>query len=407
MNASIVTVGTEILVGSILNTHAKFISEKLNDLGVHVNYHISVRDDMEQLKKNITDQISLSDIVIICGGLGPTADDLTKEALSESINKKIILDEFQHEKLLKRFKESNRPMTENNLKQAMVIEDAIILDNMWGIAPGEFIEYNDKKIFLFPGPPKELEPMVEEYLADYIHDENEIVIRSLNVASLGESVVEDRLRKLNLETSNITLNTFARFYDTEIKIIAEGTNREVLENEVQIVVQKLYVEFGSLLYSEGDVPLNMVLVNKLIEKNIKISFAESITGGLLARNLITVPSASKVIQESYVTYSNSVKNKVLGVKTTTLNEFGAVSKETALEMAKGLKNITKADVCVSTTGEAGPVPSEKDKGLCYVCYYFDENNYSVEEYHFRGNRMEIQQRLADTAILNLILKLGR
>lgn len=405
MKASIITVGTEILVGSILNTHAEYISNRLNDLGVHVDYHISVRDNLEQIEDIIKEQLNKVDILFLCGGLGPTADDMTKEAVSNVIGRSIILDEVQHKKLLKRFKESKFKMTENNLKQAMVIENSTILDNKWGIAPGEIIEYDNKKIFLLPGPPKELRPMVDEYLKDYIIDDNEVVIRSLNVAGLGESVVEDKIRKLNLETENISINTFAKFYDTEVKIIAEGKDRNSLIEKVDLIVSKLYDTFGTNIYSEGKITLNESLVKLLKEKEFKISFAESITGGLLASQITSISGASSVLNESYITYSNDVKSKILGVNEDTLNNYGVVSKETAYEMAKGLKNLTNSDICVATTGEAGPNPSEKEIGLNYICYYFDENNYKVVEHKFRGTRNEIQRRVCDTAILDIILML--
>lgn len=407
MIASIITVGTEILIGSILNTHAQYISEKLNDLGVHVSYHISVRDDFNELKQVINEQINLVDIVLICGGLGPTADDMTKEALSDIIHKKIIIDSDQHKKLIDRFKNLNRPMTENNIKQVMVLEESQILENHWGIAPGEYIEYENTKIFLFPGPPKELRPMIDEYLKDFIIDKNQVLIRSLNVASLGESRVEDKIRKLDLEKDNISINTFARFYDTEIKIIAEGQNKEDLDNEIGQIVEKLYIEFGDYLYSEGNKNLSDTLVEKLKNNNLKISFAESITGGLLSSKITSVPGASEVMEESYITYSNAAKNKVLNVNYDVIEKNGVVSEAVAYEMAKGLKHITNSEICISTTGEAGPNPMEKEVGLCYVCYYFDENNYTIEKYNFKGKRKDIQERLADTVMLNLILKIGR
>lgn len=407
MRASIITVGTEIIVGSIINTHSQYISKKLNELGVHVSYHISVRDDYDEMKKTILSQLKEVDYIFLCGGLGPTDDDITKEVLADVIGKDIICDKAQYEKLLKRFESLNRPMTNNNIKQAMVIDGSTILDNKWGIAPGEYLDINSKKIFLFPGPPKELVPMVDTYLKGLIDTNDNVLIKSLNIASLGESNVESRLRKLNLESKNISINTFARYFDTEVKIIAEGDDKKSLESEVKRITDKLYEEFGKFLYSEDDMSLSQVLVQKLRDNNLKISFAESITGGLLANKLISIPNASEVITESYITYSNKVKNKVLGVSDKILDTYGAVSKEVALEMARGLKELTNSDICITTTGEAGPIPSEKQVGLCYVCYYWNEDNYEIKEYYFSGSRTDIQQRVADTAILNTIITLWR
>lgn len=167
----------------------------------------------------------------------------------------------------------------------------------------------------------------------------------------------------------------------------------------------MYDTFGANIYSEGKITLNESLVKLLKEKEFKISFAESITGGLLASQITNISGASDVLSESYITYSNYAKTKILGVKENTLNNYGVVSKEVAYEMAKGLKALTGSDVCISTTGEAGPNPNEKEVGLNYICYYFDEDKYNVVEHKFKGTRNEIQKRVCDTAILDIILML--
>lgn len=406
MKAGIITIGTEILIGSIVDTNSKYLSEKLSELGVHVSHQLSIRDDFRELSIEIQDMIRKVDVLFLCGGLGPTEDDMTKEALADVLNKNLVLDDVQYEKLVDRFNKLKRPMTSNNKKQAYVIEGSKILDNKWGTAPGEIIEYGNKKIFLFPGPPKEFEPMVDYYLKDNIAENNEIIVKSLNITGLGESSVEETIRHLKLENNEISINTFAHFYDTEIKIIAEGTDKEHLVYQVREIVKKLHITFGEHLYSENNTKPKEVLVKKLTEKNLKISFAESITGGLLSSKLTSVNGASKILKNSIVSYSNESKHKILGVSNSTLKKFGAVSEETALEMAKGLYNLGLCDIAVATTGEAGPTSSEKEVGTVFICYYY-KDFYEIKEHFFKGSRNEIQERVSDTVITHLLLNLDK
>ncbi|RVU54164.1 competence/damage-inducible protein A [Anaerosphaera multitolerans] len=406
MNAGIITIGTELLIGSVLDTNSKYLSEKLSEIGVHVSYQLSLRDDFIELSTQIKYLLGKVDILFLCGGLGPTEDDITKEALAEVIDKKLVLDEYQYKKMLDRFSKLKKIMSPNNKKQAYVIEGSKVLDNKWGTAPGEVIEYNDKKIFLFPGPPKEFEPMINYYLKSNIKENNGIVLKSLNITGLGESTIEEIIRNLNLEKEHISINTFAHFYDTEIKIIAEGLDEHSLNVEVNNIVSKLYSTFGNFLYSEGEVKPKEALVRKLIEKNLTIGFAESITGGLLSSKLTSVKNASKVLKNSIISYSNESKVQVLKVSEDTLNNFGAVSYETSIEMAEGLYNMGLCDIAVSITGEAGPNPSEKEIGTVFVCYYY-KNYFEVKEYLFSGNRTEIQERAADAVITHLLLNIDK
>ncbi|MGO1579822.1 MAG: competence/damage-inducible protein A [Peptoniphilaceae bacterium] len=406
MKAAIITVGTEILIGSILNTNSKYLSNCLSEIGIHVAYHVSVRDNYLELQDEIEYLLDRVDILFLCGGLGPTKDDMTKEALAEALGLDLILDQSQYNKLINNFKKLKRTMTKNNIKQAVVIKGSKILENNWGTAPGEIIEYKNKKIILLPGPPKEFEPMVDLYLKNYLKNDNEIIIKSLNIAGLGESKVEDMIRSLNIEEDDISLNTFAHFYDTEIKIIAEGKNKIELSSKVNQKIEVLKNIFKGYLYAEDNKPINEVLIDLLKEKNKVISFAESVTGGLISSKITSVAGASNVFKNAIISYSNEAKNKILNVDLKTLNDFGAVSKETALEMAKGLKDLELCDIAVSITGEAGPVKSEKEIGTVFVCYYYSEDNYEIKEYHFNGTRNQIQERISNTIMSHLIFNLG-
>lgn len=407
MKAEIITVGTELLIGSILNTNAKFLSERLIDLGVDVVRQVSVADDMNSIIKELNISMNEADLIFLCGGLGPTNDDLTREALAKFLNKKIYIDKDAKEKLVLRFEKINKKMTDNNIKQVSLIDGSKKLDNNWGLALGEVNDYNGKKIFLFPGPPKEFEPMVDAYLAQNIHENQKIIVRSLNVIGLGESLTEDRIRKLNLENKYISINTFAHFTQTEIKLIAKGEDYEYISNIMSNSIEKLYDEFKDHIYSDNNQSVEEVLVKRLMDKNLTISFAESITGGLLAASITDVAGSSKILSSSYVTYSNDSKIKNLGVKKETLDKYGAISEQTALEMARGLKNKTNSSVCVSTTGEAGPEPSETDIGNVFICIYFSEDNYQLKHFYFPGNRERVRNRTVSQVLSNLLYLINK
>ncbi|MDK8282156.1 MAG: competence/damage-inducible protein A [Peptoniphilus lacrimalis] len=407
MKAEIITVGTELLIGSILNTNAKFLSERLIDLGVDVVRQVSVADDMNSIIKELNISMNEADLIFLCGGLGPTNDDLTREALAKFLNKKIYIDKDAKEKLVLRFEKINKKMTDNNIKQVSLIEGSKKLDNNWGLALGEVNDYNGKKIFLFPGPPKEFEPMVDAYLAQNIHENQKIIVRSLNVIGLGESLTEDRIRKLNLENKYISINTFAHFTQTEIKLIAKGDDYEYISNIMSNSIEKLYDEFKDHIYSDNNQSVEEVLVKRLMDKNLTISFAESITGGLLAASITDLAGSSKILSSSYVTYSNDSKIKNLGVRKETLDKYGAISEQTALEMARGLKNKTNSSVCVSTTGEAGPEPSETDIGNVFICIYFSEDNYQLKHFYFPGNRERVRNRTVSQVLSNLLYLINK
>lgn len=407
MKAEIITLGTELLIGSILNTNAKFLSERLIDLGVDVVRQVSVADDMNSIIKELNISMNEADLIFLCGGLGPTNDDLTREALAKFLNKKIYIDKDAKEKLVLRFEKINKKMTDNNIKQVSLIEGSKKLDNNWGLALGEVNDYNGKKIFLFPGPPKEFEPMVDAYLAQNIHENQKIIVRSLNVIGLGESLTEDRIRKLNLENKYISINTFAHFTQTEIKLIAKGEDYEYISNIMSNSIEKLYDEFKDHIYSDNNQSVEEVLVKRLRDKNLTISFAESITGGLLAASITDVAGSSKILSSSYVTYSNDSKIKNLGVRKETLDKYGAISEQTALEMACGLKNKTNSSVCVSTTGEAGPEPSETDIGNVFICIYFSEDNYQLKHFYFPGNRERVRNRTVSQVLSNLLYLINK
>ncbi|MFQ9967033.1 MAG: competence/damage-inducible protein A [Peptoniphilus sp.] len=407
MKASILTIGKEILIGSILNTNSKYISEKLTDMGIDVIRQVSVDDGLDEIVEELNYISKSSDLIIISGGLGPTDDDLTRDAVAKFLNRNVYLDQDEKIKMEERFNRLGRTMTPNNLKQVMLIEGSEKIDNLWGVALGEFIEFNNKKIILLPGPPNEMEPMLDYYIANKSFTSDNIIIKSIAIIGLGESIIEDRIRHMEFNDKSISINTFAHGTYTEVKIIGKNSDKDKLISSIEETVNSLYREFKTHIYSENNEDVAKQIVDILIKNNLKISFAESITGGMLASAITDISGASKVIESSYVTYSNDSKNKNLNVSKETLKEFGAISENTAYEMAKGVKEKSLANIGVSTTGEAGPNSSETEVGNVFTCIYFGEDNYYTKHYFFSGDRNKIRRSTVNRVLSHILYLLRK
>ena len=301
MKASILTIGKEILIGSILNSNSKYISEKLTDIGIEIIRQVSVDDNLDEIVRELNYCTKNSDLIIISGGLGPTEDDITKEAVAKFLNRPIYVDEEEKLKMENRFSKYRSTMTPNNLKQVMLIEGSEKIENNWGVALGESIEFEGKKIILLPGPPNEMEPMLDFYLSNKSFTEDNIIVKSVDIIGLGESIIEDRIRKMNFDR-NVSINTFAHGTYTEVKIIGKDKEKDILTTSIQKVVESLYSEFNTHVYSENNEDVSEQIVRILRKNNLKISFAESITGGMLSSAITDISGASKVMETSFVTY---------------------------------------------------------------------------------------------------------
>lgn len=407
MKAAVITVGTELLIGSILNTNSKYVSQKLTDLGVDVSKQVTVDDNMNDIINELTFISKKCDLILLTGGLGPTNDDITRESLAKFLGRRIYLDEEEKLLLEERYRNNKQVMPENNYKQVCLIEGSNKLKNNWGAALGEWIIQDDVTYIVMPGPPGEFEPMVDAYLPKIVKSEENIIIKSLDVIGLGEARVERMIRALNIENDNVSINTFAHQGYTEIKIIGKSNDFSFVSKSIEVVEETLYSEFRDHIYSDKNLEISNVLVEKLTQNNLTIAFAESITGGKLASSITDVAGSSKVISSSYVTYSNDSKHMNLNVKRKTLDEYGAVSRQTAYEMAKGLKEKTGADICVSTTGEAGPIPAEKEVGTVYSCIYFNDDKYFTKEYFFNGDRDKIRNRTVNSVLSQILFLVNR
>lgn len=400
MNAEILAVGTEILLGDIVNTNAQYIAQGLAELGIDVFYQTVVGDNPDRMKTAMNIAFERADIIITTGGLGPTGDDLTKEIGAEYFGRKLILDEKALDRIKKFFDKMKRPMTDNNVKQAMVPVNSTVMYNENGTAPGIIIEDNNKILIMMPGPPKEMKPMFSKQVKPYLASKQNhtLVSRTLRIAGVGESAMESMVRDMIDRQSNPTIAPYAKDTESILRITASAKTTEEAEKIIEPIAEEIYRRFGDSVYAEGETSIQETVAKILIDKKVTIAVAESCTGGLVAAKLIEYPGISEVLLEGAVTYSNEAKKRRLGVKGETLSAYGAVSAETAAEMAKGIAMTSGADIGVSTTGVAGPGPSEgKPEGLVYVGVYMGGKSY-VKELHLAGKRNVIRERAAYSAL---------
>ncbi|AEB29378.1 competence damage-inducible protein A [Carnobacterium sp. 17-4] len=391
MNAEIIAVGTELLMGQVVNTNASFLSRELSLLGLDVYHQVVVGDNPKRLLEAIQVAEQRSDLVILSGGLGPTKDDITKQVLAEHLNKKLILDMSTMEKISSYFKNSKRVMTENNRLQAMVIEGSTVLKNETGLAAGMFLKQDKQAFLLLPGPPSELEPMfikeVRPLLMDGRPNENHLVSRILRFFGIGESQLAAELDDLIEEQKNPTLATYAGKHEVTLRLTANGTTEEacqLLLDKMEAIIQQ---RIGGYFYGYGeDRRLVNVVTDLLNEQNLTLTAAESLTGGAFQNLITSVSGASNYFKGGIVTYSNEAKTTILGVAKRSIEEFGVVSAECAIEMAKKAQGMFDTDLAISFTGVAGPDKLDnKEVGTVWIGIATKETTFA-KEYHFGKGR---------------------
>lgn len=402
MIVEIISVGTEILLGNIVNTNAAYLSEKCAGIGLSCYYQDVVGDNEERLENVLHTALSRADVLLLSGGLGPTQDDLTKEVAAKVLGRNLYLHEPSKEAIAAFFKSRGMEATENNWKQAMMPEGCIVVDNPNGTAPGVIIEDNGKHVVLMPGPPNELVPMFENSILPYLVtlEPGIIYSQTVKICGVGESKVESMVEDLINAQSNPTIATYAKTGEVHLRVTARAEDEKEAKKLVKPLVKELKGRFGNNVYTtQEDVTLEKAVVDLLLANNLTVSTVESCTGGMLAARLINVPGVSEVFKTGYITYSNKSKRKILGIKKSTLEKHGAVSPEVAKEMAKGASLFAKADVTVGVTGVAGPDggSDEKPIGLVYIaCSVCGRTN--VRECHFSGNRMKIRESSVSAAL---------
>lgn len=408
MKAEIITVGTEILLGDILNTNCRYLSRELAAMGIEMYYQITVGDNEERLLKTLEESLNRSDIVICTGGLGPTEDDITKEVCAKYFGYELGLHKQSLDAMIERFKHMNRVPTKNNEKQAYFPKEAYILKNDNGTAPGCIMEKEGKMIVVLPGPPKEMESMFENYVKPYLSKLTDDVIESevLRIIGVGESKVENDILDIIDSQTNPTIATYAKGYECTLRITAKAKSVEEAKELIKPMSDEMKRRFGQSLYATGETSIEEVVAKMLVENNLKIAVAESCTGGMVSASLINYPGISSVFMEGCVTYSNEAKMKSLGVKKETLDVYGAVSDNCAKEMASGVAARYNTNVGIATTGIAGPGggTDEKPVGLVYFGIYIN-GKVITKKYVFNGDRQGIRERATRTILNDLRLEL--
>lgn len=402
MVVELISVGTEILLGNIVNTNAAYLAEQCAGLGLSCYYQTVVGDNAERLQGTLQMALERSDIVILGGGLGPTQDDLTKEVTAKVLGLKLVEDIHSRERIQEYLETRGLVVTENNWKQALAPEGAIVIDNENGTAPGLIIEKNNKRVILLPGPPNELRPMFEKSIYPYLNELQPGVIysKTVKICGVGESIAETMIEDLIAGQSNPTIATYAKTGEVHLRVTAKADSEKEARKLVKPMVKELKGRFGNSIYTtDTEVTLEKAVIDLLVANHLTVSTAESCTGGLVSARLINVPGASEVFKAGYVSYSNKIKRKLIGVKRSSLEKHGAVSSIVAKEMAKGAAMLSKADVVVSITGIAGPDggSAEKPVGLVYIgCQVKGE--VTVKEYHFKGDRNKIREASVSAAL---------
>lgn len=397
MVVELISVGTELLLGNIVNTNAAYLSEKCAELGMSLYYEVTVGDNPERLLEAVTTAYNRSDIVILTGGLGPTKDDLTKETVAKALNLSLVEDPHTRERIEEYFKRSiYKQITNNNWKQAEIIEGCKVVDNNNGTAPGLIVETKEgKRVILLPGPPNEMIPMFENDIFGYLNKIRPHVIFSkmVKISGMGESLVETDITDLIEAQSNPTIAPYAKCGEVHLRVTASAPTVCEAEKLVEPVVKELKERFKENIYTTDEAEtLEQAVIKLLKENDLTLATAESCTGGLFTGRIVNVAGASDVLKEGFITYSNKAKRKNLDVSKNTLAKYGAVSEQCAKEMAKGAAINTDSDVAIAITGIAGPDggTEEKPVGLVYIgC--FVNGKVTVKEFNFKGNRQKVRE----------------
>ncbi|MGG5252878.1 competence/damage-inducible protein A [Neobacillus sp. SM06] len=391
MAAEIIAVGSELLLGQIVNTNARFLSQHLASLGVDVFYHTVVGDNSSRLQSAIEMAEKRSDLILFTGGLGPTKDDLTKETIARHLHKELVMDEEAMRSIEAYFKKTNRPMTENNRKQALVLADSQVLPNDHGMAPGMMLSVKEHTYMLLPGPPKEMQPMFLHYgmaaLSQELNLHEKIVSRVLRFFGIGESALETEIEDLIDKQTNPTIAPLAADGEVTLRLTAKHQDENLAKQMLDETEQEIRSRVGQYLYGYDHTSLIRELVRMLKEQNYTIAAAESLTGGLFQAEMTSIPGTSVFLKGGVVCYTNESKRKLLNVKEETLEAFGAVSEQCASELAENVATLLNADIGISFTGVAGPTEAEgKPVGTVYIGISFRGKPAVVEKLALAGTR---------------------
>lgn len=400
----LISVGTEILLGDILNTDAQYLSIELAKLGISVIHQSTVGDNRERLLAQLDEAAKRSDIIILSGGLGPTPDDLTKEVCCEFFGKEMFLHEPTVEKIKKYFSSKGIEMAQNNLKQAMLPKDCVIFPNDNGTAPGMAIEKDGVHILVLPGPPRELKPMFQNCAVPYLMQFSDRIIVSHNIRTfgIGESSMAERVNDL-FDARNPTVAPYAKDGEALLRVTAMAMTKEDAESLCEPVIEEIKKRLDAYVYGVDYNCIEEAVVEMLKEHHLKVATAESCTGGLIAKRITDVPGASEVFECGIISYANEIKHKFLGVSEDDLNKYGAVSEPVAKQMAQGALKVSGADIAVSVTGIAGPDSDStcKPVGLVYIGLA-DKENVWVREIRTSRRDRSYNRYVSASNALNMI-----
>ncbi|GIO29923.1 MULTISPECIES: competence/damage-inducible protein A [Paenibacillus] len=414
MKAEIIAVGTELLLGQILNTNAQYLSRELASMGIDVYFQTVVGDNMGRLRHAIELAAERADILLLTGGIGPTQDDLTKDALAAALGRSLHIDPPAMEQVERFFTSRGREMTENNRRQALVIDGSTPLPNETGLAVGVAIEQKGKFYIVLPGPPKEMKPMFDRQakpwlLQHALTDEMPIYSTMLKFAGIGESLLEDKLLDLIQAQSDPTIAPYAKEGEVSVRISTKASTEAEAMKKLEAMEAKIRERLPEHLYANTDVPIEQTIVELMTERGLTLSAAESCTGGLLMESITAIPGSSAMFLGGIVCYSNQMKEKLLHVPHSLLEGDGApgaVSPEVAEVLAEQVRAVADSDFGLSVTGVAGPGDSEgKPAGLVYVGLAERGRKAEVFELRFSGNRESVRVRSVKALFYQLWLKL--
>ncbi|MCL2197946.1 MAG: competence/damage-inducible protein A [Defluviitaleaceae bacterium] len=407
ITAEILTVGTEILLGNIVNSNAAFLSQELAKLGIAVYTHTSVGDNHGRLAAAMGQAMGRADIVITTGGLGPTLDDITKPVAADFFGLEMEIHAASHERILERYK--GRALPENVERNALVPKGASVLPNDNGAAPGICIERDGKTLIMLPGPPYEMQPMFKNYGVALLKKNatRVFVSRTIKIIGMGETAVESQLRDLIEAQENPTIAPYAKLGEVHIRLTASAADESAANALLSPTAEEIHRRLGEKIYAEDETTLAETIIALLKSKSHTLAVAESCTGGMISSDLTAIAGCSEILREGFVTYSNEAKTARLSVGESILQAHGAVSAQTAAAMAEGAAKAANTTIGLSTTGIAGPDggTAEKPVGTVHIGLYIEGEGTKTVSHHLTGQRNEVRKRTAILALDFLRLNL--
>ncbi|MCX7698536.1 MAG: competence/damage-inducible protein A [Candidatus Goldbacteria bacterium] len=407
MNAEIITIGTELLLGQILDTNSLYLSKKLAEIGINLYYKTSVGDNITRIKEMLSIAANRSDLIIVTGGLGPTVDDVTRDAVAEWTGRKLLLDNELLHRIEQFFKNRNIKMPENNKLQAYLPEGALILENKVGTAPGFILEHNSRIIACVPGVPAEMKPMIETGLIPYLIEKYGagkfiILSKRIKLTGIPESLIDEKIKDIFIESKNPTVAILAHQTEIEIRLTAKAENKEQAISLIEKLKREVYNRLSDNIFGEDDETLEEKVAILLKDKKLTIATAESCTAGLLSYRLTNIPGSSLYFLGGVNTYSNESKINLLGVSAETIKRYGAVSEECARQMAQKCREKFGSDIAIAISGIAGPDGGtvEKPVGLVYIAIDF-KGDIKIFKFNFGGLRDVVRARASQMALFEL------